>query len=51
MSQTYKGTCFCGAVELTVSGEPVAAGSVIARRAAVGRRRPSTHSASGNPTR
>jgi hypothetical protein len=26
MSQTYKGTCFCGAVELTVTGEPVAAG-------------------------
>jgi hypothetical protein len=26
MSQTYKGSCFCGAVELTVTGEPVAAG-------------------------
>ena len=26
MSPTYKGSCFCGAVELTVSGEPVAAG-------------------------
>jgi hypothetical protein len=26
MSQTYKGSCFCGAVELTVAGEPVAAG-------------------------
>ena len=26
MNQTYKGGCFCGAVELTVTGEPVAAG-------------------------
>ena len=26
MSQTHKGSCFCGAVEVTVSGEPVAAG-------------------------
>ena len=26
MNQTYKGSCFCGAVDLTVSGEPVAAG-------------------------
>jgi len=26
MSQTHKGRCFCGAVELTVSGEPVAEG-------------------------
>ena len=26
MSDTYKGKCFCGAVELTVTGEPVAAG-------------------------
>ena len=26
MSQTHKGSCFCGAVELTVTGEPVAAG-------------------------
>lgn len=26
MGQTYKGSCFCGAVELTVTGEPVAAG-------------------------
>jgi len=26
MSQTYKGSCFCGAVELSVTGEPVAAG-------------------------
>jgi hypothetical protein len=26
MSQTYKGSCFCGAVELAVSGDPVAAG-------------------------
>src|SRR5258706_16042033 len=26
MNQTYKGSCFCGAVELTVTGEPVAAG-------------------------
>ena len=26
MSQTYKGKCFCGAVELAVTGEPVAAG-------------------------
>jgi len=26
MSQMHKGSCFCGAVELTVSGEPVAAG-------------------------
>jgi hypothetical protein len=24
--KTYKGGCFCGAVELTVTGEPVAAG-------------------------
>ena len=26
MNQTHKGNCFCGAVEVTVSGEPVAAG-------------------------
>ena len=26
MSPTYKGSCFCGAVELTVSGVPVATG-------------------------
>ncbi len=26
MNETHKGSCFCGAVELTVSGEPVAAG-------------------------
>ncbi len=26
MSNAYKGSCFCGAVELTVSGEPIAAG-------------------------
>ena len=26
MSQNHKGSCFCGAVELVVSGEPVAAG-------------------------
>src|SRR2546423_9192566 len=26
MSQTYEGSCFCGAVQLTVTGEPVAAG-------------------------
>ena len=26
MSQTYKGSCFCGAVQLEVSGDPVAAG-------------------------
>ena len=26
MSQTHRGKCFCGAVELTVSGEPVAEG-------------------------
>jgi hypothetical protein len=26
VSQIYKGSCFCGAVELTVTGEPVAAG-------------------------
>ena len=26
MSQTYKGSCFCGAIELAVTGEPVAAG-------------------------
>jgi len=26
MSQTYKGSCFCGAVQLAVTGEPVAAG-------------------------
>jgi hypothetical protein len=26
MSQSYKGSCFCGEVELTVTGEPVAAG-------------------------
>src|ERR1044072_8732520 len=26
MSQMHKGSCFCGAVELTVTGEPVAAG-------------------------
>jgi hypothetical protein len=26
MAQTYKGTCFCGAVEFTVTGEPAAMG-------------------------
>ena len=26
MSQTYQGACFCGAVELTVSGDPEAMG-------------------------
>jgi hypothetical protein len=26
MSKTYKGTCFCGAVQFTVSGEPAAMG-------------------------
>jgi hypothetical protein len=26
MSQTHKGACFCGAVEVTVTGEPVAQG-------------------------
>ena len=26
MSETYKGSCFCGAVQLTVSGEPAAMG-------------------------
>lgn len=26
MSRTYQGRCFCGAVELVVTGEPVAAG-------------------------
>jgi hypothetical protein len=26
MSPTHKGSCFCGAVEVTVTGEPVAAG-------------------------
>ena len=26
MNNSYKGTCFCGTVELTVTGEPVAAG-------------------------
>ena len=26
MNQTHTGSCFCGAVELTVAGEPVAAG-------------------------
>ena len=26
MSQTYEGSCFCGAVQVAVSGEPVAAG-------------------------
>jgi hypothetical protein len=26
MSQVYNGRCFCGAVEIAVSGEPVAAG-------------------------
>jgi hypothetical protein len=26
VSQSHKGSCFCGAVELTVEGEPVAAG-------------------------
>jgi hypothetical protein len=26
MNQVYKGSCFCGAVELTVTGEPAAAG-------------------------
>jgi len=26
MNQIYKGSCFCGAVEITVTGEPAAAG-------------------------
>ena len=26
MARTYKGTCFCGAVEFTVTGEPAAMG-------------------------
>ena len=26
MSQTHQGSCFCGAVELSVTGDPVAAG-------------------------
>jgi len=26
MSETYKGSCFCGAVQVTVSGEPAAMG-------------------------
>ena len=26
MSKTYKGTCFCGAVQFTVTGEPAAMG-------------------------
>ena len=26
MNQTYKGSCFCGTVEITVTGEPAAAG-------------------------
>ena len=26
MNNAYKGSCFCGAVELTVTGEPAAAG-------------------------
>jgi hypothetical protein len=26
MSQTYEGSCFCGAVQFTVTGEPAAAG-------------------------
>jgi hypothetical protein len=26
MNETYKGSCFCGAIDLTVTGEPVAAG-------------------------
>ena len=26
MTESYKGNCFCGAVEVTVTGEPVAAG-------------------------
>ena len=26
MSQTYNGSCFCGAVQLAVTGDPVAAG-------------------------
>ena len=26
MSETHKGSCFCGAVEVTATGEPVAAG-------------------------
>ena len=27
--RSYKGSCFCGAVELTVSGEPVGMGHVV----------------------
>jgi hypothetical protein len=32
--------CFCGAVQFTVTGEPVSMGIVIAIRAAIGRRLP-----------
>jgi hypothetical protein len=38
-SRTYKGKCFCGAVEVTVTGGPVAMGYCHCGRAAPGPRR------------
>ncbi len=42
--KAYKGSCFCGAVQFTVSGEP-------ASRAEAGRQGQSTPSLYGNPKR
>ena len=40
--KSYDGSCFCGAVQFTVTGGPVSMGySVIAIRAAIGRPEPS----------
>ena len=38
--KSYDGSCFCGAVQFTVTGEPSAWAIVIAIRAAIGRRLP-----------
>ena len=39
--ESYKGTCFWGAVEFTVSGDPAVWGIVIANLADTGRLAPS----------
>jgi hypothetical protein len=39
-NSTYSGSCFCGAVQFTVTGEPAAMGIAIAIRAESGRRGP-----------
>ena len=47
---TYKGACFCGAVQIEVSGEPKAWATVIADRAVLGRAARSTPLPSGSLT-